>query len=332
MNLHPVVDRVTARIIEKSKAGRARYLELMAHEGGKHGRMLAVMCMALLLRGGVLGLLSSAWGWPAQISIVFAVLAGLAVTSAGFSLVRSSARGDTRPQALAIGLVVYAVVLRLVYLGAVELLPEETYYWNYARHLDIGYLDHPPLVAWLIRLGTAAFGQTAFGVRIGAFICALVASAFTYRLTRNLYGETVAPAALVLAQVLPFFFLSGLLMTPDAALTAAWAASMYYLERALIAGKPAAYAKVPWFWSDQGEHRLQIAGVAHASDSVVVRGDTTVGKFSVFRFHGEHLSAVESINSVADHMAARKLLAAGTFISEAQAADADVKLATLIPA
>ena len=206
-----------------------------------HGRMLAVMCMALFLRGGVLGLLVAAWGWPAQLSILVAVLAGLTVTGIGFSLARSSARGDARPQALAMGLVAYAIVLRLVYLGSVELLPEETYYWYYARHLDIGYLDHPPLVAWLIRLGTAVFGQTAFGIRISAFSCALIASVFTYRLTRNLYGATVAPSALSLAQVLPFFFLSGLLMTPDAALTAAWAASMYYLERALIAGRPSAW-------------------------------------------------------------------------------------------
>ena len=206
-----------------------------------HGRMLAVICLALFVRGGVLGSLSAAWGWPAQLSIVFAVLAGLTVTGVGFSLALSSARGDARPQALAIGLVVYAVVLRLVYLGSVELLPEETYYWNYARHLDIGYLDHPPLVAWLIRLGTAVFGQTAFGIRIGAFSCALIASTFTLRLTRNLYGAAVATSALALAQVLPFFFLSGLLMTPDAALAAAWAACMYYLERALIAGRPAAW-------------------------------------------------------------------------------------------
>jgi dolichol-phosphate mannosyltransferase len=48
-----------------------------------------------------------------------------------------------------------------------ELLPEEAYYWNYSRHLDIGYLDHPPMVAWLIRLGTMVFGQNEFGVRIG---------------------------------------------------------------------------------------------------------------------------------------------------------------------
>ncbi len=206
-----------------------------------HSRMLAVICMALFVRGGVLGSLSAAWGWPVQLSIVFAVLAGLTVTGIGFSLALSTVRGDARPQTLAMGLVVYAVVLRLVYLGCVELLPEETYYWNYARHLDIGYLDHPPLAAWLIRLGTAVFGQTAFGIRIGAFGCALIASAFTLRLTRNLYGAAAATSALALAQVLPFFFLSGLLMTPDAALTAAWAACMYYLERALIAGRPAAW-------------------------------------------------------------------------------------------
>jgi len=59
----------------------------------------------------------------------------------------------------------YAFCLRLLYAKLVELLPEETYYWNYSRHLDIGYLDHPPMVAWLIRAGSAAFGDGEFGVR-----------------------------------------------------------------------------------------------------------------------------------------------------------------------
>ncbi len=233
--------KVRSTIVAERLTGNGRGPHERARHWRLHGHLLVVACMALFLRGGVLGLLSVAWGWPAQLSILFAVPAGLLVTGAGFPLALSSARGDARPRALAIGLVAYAVVLRLVYLGCVELLPEETYYWNYARHLDIGYLDHPPLSAWLIRLGTAAFGETAFGIRIGAFSCALIASAFIFRLTRNLYGATVAPAALVLAQVLPFFFLSGLLMTPDAALTAAWAASMYYLERALLAGRRAAW-------------------------------------------------------------------------------------------
>ena len=206
-----------------------------------HCRLLAVSLMALFLRGGVLGFLVQSWGWPAQISIVFAVLTGLAVTIPGYSQALSPAGRGASERTLAIGLVVYALVLRLVYLGSVELLPEETYYWEYSRHLDIGYLDHPPMVAWLIRAGTALFGQSPFGIRIGALCSGIIASVFAYRLARNLLGEGGARAALVLSQVLPFFFLSGLLMTPDAPLTAAWAASLYYLERALVAGRSDAW-------------------------------------------------------------------------------------------
>jgi dolichol-phosphate mannosyltransferase len=209
-----------------------------------HGRLLLVAAMALLMRGGVLAWLTLSWGWPAQVSILFAVAAGAAVTRSGNSIVLSPGGPEVRSRELAIGLIVYAFALRLLYLGSVELLPEEAYYWNYSRHLDIGYLDHPPLVSWLIRLGTAVFGQSQFGVRIGALCCGVVTSIFTYRLARNLFGEASALAALVLAQVLPFFFLSGLLMTPDAGLTAAWAASLYYLERALVAGRPSAWWRV----------------------------------------------------------------------------------------
>src|SRR6266404_42578 len=212
-----------------------------------HCRLLAVSLMALFLRGGVLGLLSLGWGWPAQVSIVFAVLAGLAVTMPGYAEGLSSADAGARALALAIGIIAYAFVLRLVYLGSVELLPEEAYYWNYSRHLDIGYLDHPPMVAWLIKVGTAAFGQSQFGIRAGALCCGVITSVFTYRLTRNLFDEATALAAVVLVQALPFFFLSGLLMTPDAPLTAAWAASLYYLERALVAGRSSAWWRVG-FW------------------------------------------------------------------------------------
>jgi dolichol-phosphate mannosyltransferase len=163
----------------------------------------------------------------------------LAVTWPGFSYAASKA--DSRPWHLAAGLIAYAVALRLVYAGSVELLPEEAYYWSYSRHLDFGYLDHPPMVAWLIRLGTALFGQTEFGVRAGALGCGAVTSIFIYKLTRNLYGKAGALAAALLAQTLPYFFLSGFLMTPDALLVAAWAASLYFLERALIGDQSRAW-------------------------------------------------------------------------------------------
>jgi dolichol-phosphate mannosyltransferase len=213
-----------------------------------HGRLALVSLCALFLRGGVLSLLTAVWGWPAQLAIFPAIIATAALTQPGdaFCLSGSAWRFGSTPRwrELALGVIAYAFVLRLVYSGQVELLPEEAYYWNYSRHLDIGYLDHPPMVAWLIWLGTAAFGDSAFGVRIGALCCGIIASIFAYRLTKHLFGEPSALVAAVLMQTLPFFFMSGLLMTPDAPLTAAWAASLYFLERALVAGRSAA-----WWWA-----------------------------------------------------------------------------------
>jgi dolichol-phosphate mannosyltransferase len=193
-------------------------------------RCAIVGLMALFLRAGVLALLVQRWGLSAQAAIFLAAAVGLTVTA-------------PRWRNLAPGIIAYAFALRLVYAGSVDMMPEETYYWNYSRHLAFGYLDHPPMVAWLIRAGTAIFGQSEFGVRAGALCCGAITSIFIYKLARNLYGQSAALGALLLAQALPFFFLSGLLMTPDAALAAAWAASLYFLERALLAGQSRAW----WF-------------------------------------------------------------------------------------
>jgi dolichol-phosphate mannosyltransferase len=141
----------------------------------------------------------------------------------------------------AIGVVALAVLLRLIYAWRVELMPEETYYWNYAQHLDIGYLDHPPMVGWLIAAGTALVGDTEFGVRIGALCCGVIASVFIYRLTREMFGRLSGWAAVVLAQALPFFFLTGFLMTPDAPLTAAWSGMLYFSYQALIKNQARAW-------------------------------------------------------------------------------------------
>jgi dolichol-phosphate mannosyltransferase len=213
--------------------------ERRSQDGRLYLRILMVGFMGLFLRAGVLALFQH-WGWPPQLSILPTVALGLAVTVPGLSYASSTV--DKRSwRTLGIGLIAYSAVLRLVYAGSVELMPEEAYYWNYSRHLDFGYLDHPPMVAWLIRLGTALFGQTEFGVRAGALCCGAVTSIFVYKLTRNLFGTTSALAALLLAQALPYFFLSGFLMTPDAPLAAAWAASLYFLERALIANRSRAW-------------------------------------------------------------------------------------------
>ena len=141
-----------------------------------------------------------------------------------------------RARNLVLGLAAGLFVLRAVYLPWCELFPEEAYYWNYAQHLDIGYLDHPPMVAWLIALGTAIFGHGEWAVRVGALGCSLLTSFFAFRLTRTLgYDRRAAWTAVLLVQGLPFFFMSGWIMTPDAPLTACWAAALFFLARVFFA-------------------------------------------------------------------------------------------------
>ena len=126
------------------------------------------------------------------------------------------------------------ILIRLIYLGLPNLFPEEAYYWNYAMHPDLCYLDHPAMVAWLIQLGTSLFGNTEFGVRISALLCSLVSAFFICRLTRLLYDRAAARTAFLILQVLPVFFLTGFMMTPDAPLVACWSASLYFLGRVLF--------------------------------------------------------------------------------------------------
>ncbi len=88
-----------------------------------------------------------------------------------------------------------------------------------------------------------------------------------------------------------------------------------------LAGRPVPYQKVPWFWSDQGDLKLQIAGITIGHDTSVLRGNPAGRKFSVFCFRGRRLIGVESVNRSADHVVARRLLAGDPELSPEQAAD-----------
>ena len=99
---------------------------------------------------------------------------------------------------------------------------------------------------------------------------------------------------------------------------------------ARLTGHPAPYDSLPWFWSHQGKAKLQIAGLANGMDDAVMRGDPAEGRFSVFIYRKGRLIAVESVNSPADHMVARRLLAAGQSVARDVAADLSFDLKSLV--
>ena len=90
---------------------------------------------------------------------------------------------------------------------------------------------------------------------------------------------------------------------------------------AKIAGKDKPYKAVPWFWSDQYEVKLQMAGLTIGCDSHVVRGDLSPGHFSLWHYKGEDLRAVEAVSAPRDYVVGRMLLEKGLSPSKEQAAD-----------
>jgi 3-phenylpropionate/trans-cinnamate dioxygenase ferredoxin reductase component len=98
---------------------------------------------------------------------------------------------------------------------------------------------------------------------------------------------------------------------------------------AAILGRSENYQAVPWFWTEQFDIKLQMAGLSGGYDRMVVRGETESRKFSVFYFKENRLVAVDSVNRPGDHMAGRKLIGAGIRLTPEQAADPDVDLKAL---
>ena len=97
---------------------------------------------------------------------------------------------------------------------------------------------------------------------------------------------------------------------------------------ATLLGTPEPYRALPWFWSEQGSLRLQMAGLMPAKGARHRRPGTTPASFSILHYVGERLVCVESVNAPVEHMTARKLLEAGRSPEPSVACDASVALKT----
>jgi 4-amino-4-deoxy-L-arabinose transferase-like glycosyltransferase len=118
--------------------------------------------------------------------------------------------------AAALALVAAMVVLRCLAARRVDLETDEAYYWLWSRHLAISYFDHPPMIAYLIRLGTALFGDTVFGVRSMAIACVIAASGAVYGLTVVLFGDRrLGLLAALWFNMMPHTAFFSIVMYPD---------------------------------------------------------------------------------------------------------------------
>ena len=208
---------------------------------GRQWLIMAVVTalLVLFLRSGLMAVLSVRAGWWPGLAIIPPALLSAFLAALSLRLcVLSDAAGDraappcrTWLTGAAIG---YLVLLRFFYLALPEILHEEGYYWNYAAHLDLGYLDHPPLVGWVIWACTTVLGDTEFAVRLGPFLLWFAGAFFIHRLTRSIYDRGTALDAVLLYAALPYFFGVSFFMLPDSCLVPCWAAALYFFHRLLV--------------------------------------------------------------------------------------------------
>ena len=137
--------------------------------------------------------------------------------------------------------IVLLLLLRFVSAATINLSPQEAYYWNYSIHPDLSYLDHPPMVAWVIRAGTLLLGKSEIGVRIGGLWLVVVSTWLINALGRLWFSRRAGLWAALLFQVIPLYFIYGMIITPDVPLICFWLLTLYLVSIAVLKDRPSAW-------------------------------------------------------------------------------------------
>lgn len=137
-----------------------------------------------------------------------------------------------RPGFWAGAIVLGTTLVRVLFLlsGQVDLVQDEAQYWDWSRRLQLSYFTKPPLIAFVIRFWTEIFGDTAFGVRIGAVAgSALTQCILYFGIARLFKRPGLAVAVLVVANTTLLFLVSSVMMTTDNLLMTVWLAGVFSL-------------------------------------------------------------------------------------------------------
>lgn len=128
------------------------------------------------------------------------------------------------------------------------LVPDEANYWQWSRYLDLGYHDHPPMIAWTIWLATQFLGHTEMAVRLPTILGTALFSAYTCLLTARLLSWRCAMHTGLLLQLILLINGTALIATPDGLLLPCWAAASYHAYRALDHNRPSQWLLTgTWF-------------------------------------------------------------------------------------
>jgi hypothetical protein len=135
--------------------------------------------------------------------------------------------------------IIALTVCRMIYINFVPIVPQEAYYWKYAKSLALSYFDHPPMSAWIIAIFTKIGGDSPFFIRIGSVLFSLATMILLFRITEKLFCKseygllvTVCMAGTIL------FSIGATIMTPDVPFIFFWTLIIYSLVKLMMTNAP----------------------------------------------------------------------------------------------
>lgn len=136
-----------------------------------------------------------------------------------------------------IGTIILFSLLRIILASTMGLMPQDAYYSYYGDHLALSYFDHPPMIAYMLRLATTLFGKSVFTLHAADFVVTSGTLYIFYLfLKRILTGEALRKAFLLIVTA-PFITLLCVNSTPDVPLLFFWALSLLIIHKAITEDK-----------------------------------------------------------------------------------------------
>ena len=133
------------------------------------------------------------------------------------------------------------IALRIFFISGTLLIDDEAYYAMYARHLSWGYIDHGPIIAYLIRLFTI-FGENSFTVRLGALTLLIMLTVFLYRFGKTYFNEATGIIMSLGVSANMLFHTNAVVITPDVPLA-------FFTIMAIIYYYKAYFIDAKYFWA-----------------------------------------------------------------------------------
>ncbi len=137
-------------------------------------------------------------------------------------------------------IILFLALLSAIYNAYLPLHGDEAYYWMWSHHLQSGYYDHPPMIAYMIYL-TNFISESEWGVRLVNVFSMSISALYVFKLSREMFDEKIALTSVIIFSSVILVHAGYILTTTDSPLTLFWTLTLYYTYRAIFLGKRVDY-------------------------------------------------------------------------------------------